>query len=54
MLIKRLMHSFTTLYTNPWGRAFLLTVYYFAIIAALVIMYGKGNFTPPDFVYQGF
>jgi hypothetical protein len=35
-------------------RVILLTMYYFAIIAGLIVMYGEGNFTPPDFVYQGF
>ena len=54
MSIKRLTTFITTLYANPWGRVFLLTMYYFAIILGLVLMYGEGDFTPPDFVYQGF
>ena len=54
MLIKRLMTFITAFYTNFWGRALLLTVYYSMIIAGLIVMYGEGNFTPPDFVYQGF
>jgi len=52
--MKSLMTFITTASTNPWVRVILLTLYYFAIIAALIVMYGKGNFTPPDFVYQGF
>jgi hypothetical protein len=54
MLIKRLTTFITAFYTSYWGRVFLLTAYYFAIIAGLVILYGEGDFTPPDFVYQGF
>ena len=54
MSIRRLMEFFTALYRNPWGRVLLLSIYYFAILAGLVIMYGKGNLTSPDFVYQGF
>jgi hypothetical protein len=52
--MKSLMTFITTASTNYWVRVTLLTVYYFAIIATLIMMYGKGNFTPPDFVYQGF
>jgi hypothetical protein len=29
-------------------------LYYFAIIAALLVMYGRGNFETPEFVYQEF
>jgi len=54
MLIKRLTTFITAFYTNFWGRVFLLTIYYFAILLGLVMLYGEGNFTPPDFVYQGF
>jgi hypothetical protein len=32
----------------------LLILYYFAIIAGLIIMYGRGDFSTPPFVYQGF
>lgn len=52
--MKSLITFITTVTHNVWGRFFLLTIYYFAIIVGLVLMYGKGNFTPPDFVYQGF
>ena len=30
------------------------TLYYLAIIAALLVMYGRGNFETPEFVYQEF
>ena len=31
-----------------------LTLYYLAIIAGLVLLYGRGDFSMPSFVYQGF
>lgn len=31
-----------------------LTLYYLAIIAALILLYGGRHYTPPPFVYQGF
>jgi hypothetical protein len=31
-----------------------LTLYYLAIIAGLVILYGGAEYVPPPFVYQGF
>jgi hypothetical protein len=36
------------------ARQFLLVLYYLAIIAALVFMYGRGDFSTPPFVYQEF
>ena len=32
----------------------LLILYYFAVIVALIEMYGRGDFSTPPFVYQGF
>jgi hypothetical protein len=54
MWIKRSTHFFTVIYTNPWLRAILLVLYYLAILVGLVVLYGKGNFTPTPFIYQGF
>jgi hypothetical protein len=31
-----------------------LTVYYLAIIMALIALYGGNEYVPPPFVYQGF
>jgi len=31
-----------------------LVLYYLAVIAALIVMYGKGDFSTPPFVYQAF
>ncbi len=54
MSIKRLTQFITGIYHNPWGRVFILSIYYLAIILGLVVMYGKGNLSAPEFVYQGF
>jgi hypothetical protein len=35
------------------GRA-LLILYYLAVIAGLILMYARGDFSTPPFVYQGF
>jgi integral membrane sensor domain MASE1 len=48
------MNSITALYANPWARVALVTVYYLAILLGLVLLYGKGDFSTPPFVYQGF
>lgn len=32
----------------------LLVLYYIGVIAALVFMYGRGDFSTPPFVYQAF
>ncbi|HEY2626485.1 MAG TPA: teichoic acid D-Ala incorporation-associated protein DltX [Candidatus Udaeobacter sp.] len=32
----------------------LLVLYYFAVVVALILMYGRGDFSTPSFVYQGF
>ena len=37
-----------------WKRAALLFLYYLAVIVALMIIYGRGDFTTAPFIYQGF
>ena len=39
---------------RPRARLALLTLYYLAVIVALLAMYGRGNFETPEFVYQEF
>ena len=39
---------------HPRWRLVVLTLYYFAILAALLAMYGRGDFSTPGFVYQEF
>ncbi len=39
---------------HPRMRVVVLTVYYLAIIAGLIALYGRGDFSTPPFVYQEF
>jgi hypothetical protein len=39
---------------HPTLHRVLLIVYYVAVILALIAMYGRGDFSTPPFVYQGF
>ena len=39
---------------NFWASGMLRTIYYLLIIFGLIWLYGRGNFTAPQFVYQGF
>jgi hypothetical protein len=39
---------------HPKSRLALQTLYYLAIIAALIALYGRGDFSTPAFVYQDF
>jgi hypothetical protein len=39
---------------RPRTRVVLITIYYLAIIAALLALYGRGDFSTPAFVYQEF
>ncbi len=46
--------AFCKLYHDPRVHLVLLTLYYLAIILGLVLLYGRGDFSTPPFVYQGF
>jgi hypothetical protein len=39
---------------HPALHRVLLILYYFGVILALVLMYGRGDFSTAPFVYQGF
>ncbi|PYJ13889.1 MAG: teichoic acid D-Ala incorporation-associated protein DltX [Verrucomicrobia bacterium] len=39
---------------HPALHRVLLILYYLAIILALILMYGRGDFSTAPFVYQGF
>jgi hypothetical protein len=54
MWTRGLIRSIIAGSRSPLGRAVLLSAYYLAIIAALIVMYGKGDFSSTGFVYQGF
>jgi len=47
-------YSILEFLAHPWVRGILLTLYYLAIILGLILMYGKGDFSTPKFIYQGF
>jgi hypothetical protein len=40
--------------SRPRARLVVQTLYYLAIIAALIAIYGRGDFSTPAFVYQEF
>ncbi len=39
---------------NDRLRGVVVTLYYFAIIVGLILLYGRGDFSTPGFIYQGF
>ena len=39
---------------HPRTHTVALALYYLAITAALILLYGRGDFSTPPFVYQGF
>lgn len=39
---------------RPHLRRVLLILYYLGVIAGLIAMYGRGDFSTPPFIYQGF
>jgi len=42
------------IFGRGWVRTVWLTLYYVAIIFGLIVLYGKGDFSTPKFIYQGF
>ena len=54
MWIKSLMSSITATYAKPPVRVVVLALVYLAILVVLILMYGKGDFSTPPYVYQGF
>jgi hypothetical protein len=42
------------LFRSPLFRMALLSAYYLVIIMGLILMYGEGDFSSTEFVYQGF
>ncbi|HEV7868533.1 MAG TPA: teichoic acid D-Ala incorporation-associated protein DltX [Chthoniobacteraceae bacterium] len=39
---------------HPRTRLVTLTFYYLSIVVALIVIYGRGDFSTPAFVYQNF
>ncbi len=40
--------------SNRRARTAMVAVYYLAILAGLILLYGRGDFSTPGFIYQGF
>jgi hypothetical protein len=40
--------------SRAWLWRLLLIVYYLGVIAGLIAMYGRGDFSTPPFIYQAF
>ncbi|MCL5025880.1 MAG: teichoic acid D-Ala incorporation-associated protein DltX [Chloroflexi bacterium] len=60
-MTRRWTPSITTLYAslaalvdNRWVRLGWQTLFYLAILVGLLLLYGKGDFSTPGFIYQGF
>lgn len=39
---------------SPAVRVTVLALYYLSVLAALLYLYGRGQFKSPPFIYQGF
>jgi len=52
--LRRCMLSFGAFFARPWVRIAVRTIYYLAILIGLLLIYGKGDFSTPPFIYQGF
>lgn len=39
---------------RPWVHFAALTIYYLGILLGLILIYGKGDFSTPPFIYQNF
>jgi hypothetical protein len=40
--------------THPWLLRAVLVIYYLGVMAGLILLYGRGDFSTPPFVYQAF
>lgn len=40
--------------SRPRARFVALTIYYLVILVGLMLLYGKGDFSTPPFIYQNF
>jgi hypothetical protein len=53
-MLKNPVPALSNLFARPWLRVTILTLYYLAILIGLIILYGRGDFSTPSFIYQGF
>ncbi|MBI2853993.1 MAG: teichoic acid D-Ala incorporation-associated protein DltX [Chloroflexi bacterium] len=49
-----LKNSLGRMIANPWLRMAFMTLFYLGILTGLILLYGKGDFSTPSFIYQGF
>jgi hypothetical protein len=54
MMVRGWYPALLSVRSNPWVRGVLLTLYYVAILAGLLFLYGKRHFETTPFVYQDF
>ena len=52
--LSALLATLRRLAAIGWVRLAALILYYLAILIILLLMYGRGDFNAPPFVYQGF
>jgi len=53
-MIERWKQYFKRIGANVWVQSGALLLYYLAILVGLVLIYGRGDFSTPHFIYQGF
>jgi hypothetical protein len=53
-MIKRWPPCIVGSSAKPWVRLVALTFYYLVIFMGLIMLYGKGDFSTPSFIYQNF
>jgi hypothetical protein len=53
-VLTRMDDIVARLFASPRLRPLVVTMYYLAISAGLVWLYGKGDFSTPGFIYQNF
>ncbi len=53
-MTRRWTRFIRELCANRWVRGGALTLYYATILVGLILLYGKGDFSTPKFIYQGF
>jgi hypothetical protein len=54
MSIKHWMPSIIKIRSDNRVRGALLVLFYLAILVGLLLLYGKGDFSTPKYVYQWF
>ncbi len=52
--LERLHSDVVSLLKRQSIATLLLTLYYLAVIIGLIVLYGRGDFSTPSFVYQAF